>query len=600
MSIQTLSELFLVAARHKKPDAMLEKRDGAYRPISTDEMVQSVQRMAKALQDLGVGRGDRVALVAENGPHWSVVDFATLCCGGVLVPIYPTLLPDDPEQTRHIANDCGAKVAFVQSRERLEAFMGFRDSLASLEHVILIDEGATASGGYTTFDELLARGEGADPDAFEREARATRPQDLATFIYTSGTTGLPKGVMLTHGNIASNVLSALQMMDIEPEYTALSFLPLSHSFERTVDYIYFYRGVTVAYAESIPAVAQNMQEVRPHVFVSVPRVYEKVQARVYENAQASPVKSKILHWAIGVGREALPYRLRHQKPPGLLGLKLALADKVVFGKIRERLGGRFQFAMSGGAPLGRELAEFFWGAGIAIYEGYGLTETSPVLTVNSPDKVKMGTVGTALPETELHIAGDGEILARGPQIMQGYYNLPDATAEAIDSDGWFHTGDIGQIDDEGFLSITDRKKEIIVNAYGKNVPPAKIENALKTSRFVSQAVALGDKRKFIAALVVPDFEALESWAAKEGIDTSDREALLATEAVHHLYDQEVEAANDKLAHYEEVKAWDLLPVEFSIEGGELTPTQKVKRRVVDEKYREIIDRMYQRADKRGE
>jgi long-chain acyl-CoA synthetase len=343
-----------------------------------------------------------------------------------------------------------------------------------------------------------------------------------------------------------------------------------------------------------------MQEVRPHVFVSVPRVYEKVQARVYENAQASPVKSKILHWAIGVGREALPYRLRHQKPPGLLGLKLALADKVVFGKIRERLGGRFQFAMSGGAPLGRELAEFFWGAGIAIYEGYGLTETSPVLTVNSPDKVKMGTVGTALPETELHIAGDGEILARGPQIMQGYYNLPDATAEAIDSDGWFHTGDIGQIDDEGFLSITDRKKEIIVNAYGKNVPPAKIENALKTSRFVSQAVALGDKRKFIAALVVPDFEALESWAAKEGIDTSDREALLATEAVHHLYDQEVEAANDKLAHYEEVKAWDLLPVEFSIEGGELTPTQKVKRRVVDEKYREIIDRMYQRADKRGE
>ena len=596
MSIKTLSELFLVAAEHKKPDAMLEKRDGEFRPISTEEMVDRVRRLAKALRELGVERGDRVALMAENGPHWPVVDFATLSIGAVLVPIYPTLLPDDPDQTRHIANDCGAKVAFVHGRERLESFLGFRDSLESLEHVVLIQEADEGGGGQITLSDLLTRGEGADPAEFERRAREAEPEDLATFIYTSGTTGLPKGVMLSHWNIASNVVNALQMMDIESDMTSLSFLPLSHSFERVVDYIYFYRGVSVAYAESIAMVGPNILEVKPHVFVSVPRVYEKVQARVYENAQASPLKAKILHWALDVGREALPYRVRKERPPGFLGIKLGLADKLVFGKIRERLGGRFRFAISGGAPLGRELAEFFWGAGIPIFEGYGLTETSPVLTVNSPEKVKLGTVGTAVPDTELRIADDGEILARGPQIMQGYYNLPDATAEAIDSDGWFHTGDIGQIDDEGFLSITDRKKEIIVNAYGKNVPPAKVENALKTSRYISQAVAIGDKRKFIAALLVPDFEALASWAGSEGIDTGDREAFLHDDRVEAMFEREVAEANEKLAHYEEVRAWHLLPEEFSIEGGELTPTQKVKRRVVDEKYRAEIDSMYRKAE----
>ncbi|MDX1632002.1 MAG: long-chain fatty acid--CoA ligase, partial [Thermoanaerobaculia bacterium] len=506
--------------------------------------------------------------------------------------------PDDPEQTEHIANDCGAKILFVHTRERLEAFLKLRDELDAAEEFVLIDDEAEPGDGYRTFEELLEEGTGADPDDFNRQARSAEPDDLATFIYTSGTTGLPKGVMLSHWNIASNVQNALQMMDIEPDQTALSFLPLSHSFERTVDYIYFYRGVSVAYAESIEALGENLMEVRPHLFVSVPRVYEKLLGKIYEGAQASPLKKKLLDWAVDTGRKALPHRLRQESPPGLLGIQLALADKLVFGKVRKKLGGRFEFAISGGAPLGKELGEFFWGAGFPIYEGYGLTETSPVLTVNSPDRVKLGTVGTAVPETKLEIADDGEILARGPQVMQGYYNLPDATAEAIDDAGWFHTGDIGQIDEEGFLSITDRKKEIIVNAYGKNVPPAKVENAVKNSLYVSQAVAIGDKKKMIAALVVPDFDALESWAGSQGISFQDREELLESEQVQKLFEEEIEQANEKLAHYEEVKAWTLLAEEFSIEGGELTPTQKVKRRVIDEKYEEEIDRMYERAEAR--
>ncbi len=594
MAIQTLSELFLMVAGRERADCLQHKVNGKYVPVATAELVASVRALAKSLRDLGVARGDRVALMAENGPHWPTVDFASLCAGAALVPIYPTLLA---EQAAYIAKDSGARVVFVQGRERLDGLLEARAQMPAVERFVAIDAGAALPAGVERLADLVERGRGADADAFAAEARKARPEDLATLIYTSGTTGNPKGVMLTHGNIASNVVSALQRLDIEGEYTALSFLPLAHSFERTVDYIYFYRGCSIAYAESVQTVAQNLGEVRPHVFVSVPRVYEKVLARVQENvAKSSPGKQKIFAWAVGVGRAALPWRLRKESPPGLLGLKLRLADKLVFGKIRERLGGRFKMAVSGGAPLGREVAEFFWGAGVPIYEGYGLTETSPVLTVNTHGAVKLGTVGKAIPGVELKIAADGEILARGPNIMRGYYNNPQATAEVIDGEGWFHTGDIGNLDGEGFLAITDRKKELIVNAYGKNIAPAPIENQLKNSRFISQAVVIGDRRQFLSALLVPDFEALTAWAAREGVATGEPRALIAEPRVRALLAAEVEAVNASLARYEQVRAWELLPAEFTLETGELTPTQKVKRRVILDKYGETIDRLYRETE----
>ena len=592
MSIRTLTELFLVAAGHDKPDCLLHKVNGRYVPISTAELVGRVQRLAAALQAMGVQRGDRVALMADNGPHWPLVDFATLCMGGVLVPIYPTLLP---EGAAYIVHDAGAKVVFVQGRERLDGLLALRKDMPTVEHVVLLDDDGQAGEGHTTLAAVLDRGAGADRASFEATARQATPADLATFIYTSGTTGNPKGVMLTHGNIASNVVDGASCIDVKGEFTALSFLPLSHSFERTVDYIYFYRGCSIAYAESINTVRQNLGEVRPHVFVAVPRVYEKVMAGVLQKA-AGTSKEKIVHWAVGVGRQAVPDLLAGRSPGGLLGLKYALAKKLVFSKIhRDLLGGRFEFAISGGAPLPRDIAEFFWGAGVRIFEGYGLTETSPVLTVNTPRKVKLGSVGTAIPNVQLRIAEDGEILAKGPNIMQGYFNNPEATREVIDADGWFHTGDIGHLDAEGFCFITDRKKELIVNAYGKNIAPAPIENALKASRFIGQAVVIGDRRKFLSALIVPDFEALRPWAESQGITFADDAELVAAPAVRDLIAREIAPVNDKLARYERVQTWDLVPNEFTLEGGELTPTQKVKRRVINTKYKDRIDALYATA-----
>jgi long-chain acyl-CoA synthetase len=596
MAVTTLSELFLKAAGFNKPDCLQYKVGGTYQPVSTAELVDRVRRLAKALEGLGVERGQRVALMSENGPHWPAADFATLCIGGVLVPIYPTLLP---EQATYIVNDCGAEIVFAETVAHLQGFLSHSAELPQVRHFILIKgDPPTSDPRVTTLADLLAGVTSVDAAEFERKARAVQPDDLATFVYTSGTTGQPKGVMLSHRNIVSNVVAAMEVVNLDGKFTALSFLPLSHSFERTVDYCYFHQGCSIAYAESVATVAQNLQEVKPQVFVSVPRVYEKVLSRVQENvASAPPIRQKIFAWAVGVGREAMPWRLKRQSPPGLLGIKLGLADKLVFGKIRERLGGKFQYALSGGAPLAREVAEFFWGAGIPIFEGYGLSETAPVLAVNTPEHVKMGTVGRALPGVTLRIAEDGEILAKGPNIMQGYWNLPEATAEVIDADGWFHTGDIGELDGEGFLRITDRKKELIINAYGKNVAPAPIENALKASRFIGQAVAIGDRRKFLSALLVPDFEVLKPWAEKQGIGTGDVKTMLGDARVRALFSQEVDTVNARLASFEKIVAWELLPAEFTLETGELTPTQKVKRRVVNQKYGDVIERLYAAADK---
>ena len=593
MSVKTLSELFLVAADRDLPDCLMHKVDGAFQSVSTSALVDHVHRLSAVLKKLGVQRGDRVCLMAENGVHWPTIDFGTLCIGGVTVPIYPTMTS---EQAAYVTNDSGAQIIFVQGEERLAGLLGERASMPQIAHYVLID-GESNDPEIVTFRSLLEATEPMPEAEFESQARQVEPDDLATFIYTSGTTGKPKGVMLTHQNISSNADAALERCELQLGWVGLSFLPLSHVFERTVDYVYFLQGVSIAYAESVQAVAQNLSEGNPHIFVSVPRVYEKVLAKVHENvAASSPVKQKIFSWAESVASAALPYRLRREWPPGLLGLKLKVADALVFGKIPARLGTRFRYALSGGAPLSPDLAKFFWGAGIEIYEGYGLSETSPVLTVNAPLMVKLGTVGTAVANTELRFAEDGEILARGPQIMRGYHNLDEATAEAIDDDGWFHTGDIGELDSDGYLKITDRKKEIIVNAYGKNIAPAPIENSLKASRFIEQAVVIGDKRKLLSALLVPNFESLQTWASQKGIVSDNLSNLIATREVKELYSTEVAGVNEKLARYEQIRLWEILPDEFTIETGELTPTQKIKRRVINKKYGDKIEAMYDEAE----
>ena len=589
MSIRTLSDLFAAALRHDKPDCLQHKVAGRYEPISTRQFAERVRRLAKALDRAGVRPGDRVAQMSENGPHWHTIDFAALALGAAHVPIYPTLLPDG---AAYVARDSGARVLFVQGEERLAGLLAVRDRMPSVERVIAIGAAAADEPAVVDFETFLAGGDGVGEEEFAGWLGRARPGDLATLIYTSGTTGDPKGVMLSHGNLASNVVDSGAALALQPGWQALSFLPLAHSFERTVAYIYFYLGISIAYAESVQTVAQNLQEIRPHVFVSVPRVYEKVMARAYENAQnAGGLKAKIFHWAVRVGREHVADRLADRPPT----LRLRIADRLVFSKIRQRLGGRFRMAASGGAPLARDVAEFFWGAGVRIFEGYGLTETSPVLSVNRPGRVKLGTVGPPIANVEIRIAADGEILARGPNIMQGYFGKPEATAEAIDRDGWFHTGDIGHLDPDGFVVITDRKKELIVNAYGKNIAPAPIENDLKASRWISQAVVVGDRRQFLVALVVPDFEALRPWAATQGVAGSNAE-LASHPKVRELIAADVARVNEKLARYEQVRAWAPLDAELTLEAGELTPTMKVKRRVVHAKYAAVLDRLYADAE----
>ncbi len=591
MAIQTLNELFATAARHGKPVHLLRRVDDAWQPISTAAFVADVERLAALLVGFGVRPGDRIALMAENGPHGPAIDFAVLGIGAVLAPIYPTLTS---VQAAYIVRDCGAEVVFVQGADRLAGLLGERHAMPRAQRFVLIGDGDRPPE-ISTLAQLLAATAPMSGAEFERRASAIRPGDLATLIYTSGTTGQPKGVMLSHGNLASNVEASLTCLEFRSDLTALCFLPLSHSFERAVDYMYFLRGVTIAYAESVQTVGRDLLEVRPHVFVSVPRVYEKMLARVRESVAAgSPLRRRIFAWAEDVGRAALPWRLHRRRPPGWLGLRLALADRLVFTKIRSRLGGRFEFAISGGAPLPRDVAEFFWAAGIEIYEGYGLTETSPVLTVNRRAAARLGTVGPAIPGVELAVAADGEVLARGPNVMQGYYNLPQATAEVIDDEAWFHTGDIGSLDADGFLSITDRKKELIVNAYGKNIAPAPIESALKASRFIEQAVVIGDRRQFLSALLVPDFQALGGWAAQHGLASLERSALLAEPEVRRLFEAEVAAVNGGLARFEQIVHFELVPAEFTIQGGELTPTMKVKRRVITEKYADLIESLYRR------
>ncbi|HJP61640.1 MAG TPA: long-chain fatty acid--CoA ligase [Gemmatimonadaceae bacterium] len=596
----TLNQLFFDAAdRFKKPDALQYKKDGAYRSISHAEVLDRVRRLARGLSSLGVRRGDRVGILSENRPEWAIADYACLTAGMTDVPIYPTL---PPEQIAYILKDSGAAAIFVSTREQAEKVRQVRGQLTALKTVISFDEmPGLANMSISELEKRGTQGDNRDTMATYREdALTVKPDDLATIIYTSGTTGEPKGVMLTHDNIFSNVQAARTAIPFGGADTALSFLPLSHIFERMAGhYLMWATGTSIAYAESIDTVPINMQEVKPTIVLSVPRLYEKMYARVLEAALTGGfLKKKIFFWARGVADRWANQKLAGGTPGGLLGWQYGLAQKLVFSKLKTRTGGRLRYFVSGGAPLAPEINKFFFAAGLEILEGYGLTETSPVIAVNTPQNFRIGTVGKAIDGVEIKIASDGEILTRGPHVMKGYYNKPDATREAIDPDGWFHTGDIGELRD-GFLAITDRKKDIIVTAGGKNIAPQPLENKVKTNKYVSQAVMIGDRRKFPSMLVVPNFDQLEKWAMRRNIIWTDRAQLLRMPTIQAKMESEVAKELEGAAHFEVPKKVGLLEHDFSIESGELTPTQKVKRRVIDKNYKTLIDSLYEDAEKIG-
>jgi long-chain acyl-CoA synthetase len=590
----TLTQLFFDAiTQFSKPAALRFKADGVWQDISHAQLQDRVRYTALALQALQLTRGDRVALLSENRPEWAIADYACLTAGLADVPIYPTL---PAEQMVHILNDSGAVALFVSTPEQAAKIARIRPDVPALKTVISFCAPAPV-GCDITLDDFMRQGAAVDsPEraaAWQASALATQPGDLATLIYTSGTTGLPKGVMLTHDNLYSNVFASLPILEPQDDDVALSFLPLSHIFERMVGhYMLFAGGCTIAYAESIDAVAANLAEVRPTILSSVPRIYEKLYARIMEGGNAgSPIKKAIFHWSLQVADEWADAYLAKRTPSAMVAFKYGIAQRLVFSKIKAKLGGRLRVACSGGAPLASTINKFFVAAGLTLVEGYGLTETSPVVSVNRLNNIRVGTVGELVAGVEVMIAADGEILTRGPSVMQGYYRNPEATAEAIDADGWFHTGDIGAMED-GFLRITDRKKDIIVTAGGKNIAPQPIENTVVTNAFVSQAVMLGDKRKFPVMLVVPSWDALLKWTAHKGITSTDRTALLRDPAVLEKMDREVRGEMTGLARFEAPKKIALLESEFTIDGGELTPSLKVKRRVINEKYKGIIDALY--------
>jgi long-chain acyl-CoA synthetase len=596
----TLSQLFIEAVEeHDRPNALQTKVGGAYQPISHRTLADRVRHVAFGLRALGVTPSDRVAILSENRPEWAVADYACLLSRMADVPIYPTL---PAEQIAYILRDSGAVAIFVSTGEQAEKIRSVRADLPALQHVIVFDEDA-ARGGEIRIAALEAKGAAAmTPDAAARlreTALAIEPDQIATIIYTSGTTGEPKGAMLTHGNIASNVSAVIDLLPMGPTDSSLSFLPLSHILERMVDYLMFAAGVSIAYVETMDTIANNMQEVRPTIVVSVPRIYEKINARITDTAmRAGGAKRAIFLWAHEVGDRWTTATLDGGKAGPMLALQHRIADKLVFAKVRAAVGGRLRYFVSGGAPLAIEINRFFFAAGLKILEGYGLTETSPVIAVNTPARLTIGTVGAPIPGVEVKIAGDGEILTRGPHVMKGYFNHPEATAEVIDADGWFHTGDIGTLEN-GLLRITDRKKDIIVTAGGKNIAPQPIENRVKANKYVAQAVMIGDRRKFPLILVVPNFDQLERWAVHKNIAFKDSRDLISNPLAKAKMEREVIGELAEFAHFEKPKKVVLLEQDFTIDSGELTPTLKVKRRTVDRKFRALIDAAYTAEESRA-
>ncbi len=594
--ISTINDLFRRIAAAGNPRAVLWQDEfSQWQPISSDQIYQRVRALAKTFLAWGAQKGDRIALISENRWEWAITDFATLAIGAADVPIYPTLTG---EQIAVLVRDAGCRIAVVSTRQQFDKLSSVR-AQTLLERIVMMD--SPAPEGAIAMSELLA---GADASGAERDpvfdalVTAVQPSDLATLIYTSGTTGEPKGVALTHGNIAANQNYAVADFSFNSTDACISFLPLSHITARALDYVMYNCGAQVAYCSQFDKLPQAMKEVRPTVIVGVPRVYEKIRQAVEQKSSVSPVKKRILAWATRVGTRhgAAVYSGREPSAPAW-----QLARKLVYTKVREAFGGRVKIFISGGAPLGIDTARWFASAGIALWEGYGLTETSPVISLNTPARQRMGSVGAPLPNIELKLAEDGELLVRGPSIFSGYWQKTEANAECFDAEGWFRTGDIAHIDADGFLFITDRKKELLKTSGGKLVAPQPIENKLKNSVLVAQAALVGDKHKFISALISPNFAALEEWARRNGIPVKSRTELVADSQVIALYGALVSEVNGTLANFETLKRFRVVAEEWAQDSGELTPSMKLKRRVITERYAAVIAELYaDEATARGE
>ncbi|HEX9001108.1 MAG TPA: long-chain fatty acid--CoA ligase [Blastocatellia bacterium] len=596
---RTINELFSQAVDRRVGKAVMSyKRDKKWLDITGEQLNERVRSLALGLHQLGVRFGDRVALLAESCPEWSMTDYGILSAGAVNVPIYPTQAVD---QVAFILRNSGARILFVGSNKLLRRIQPALDSLKKQERpqIILFEPARETADNVITLDSLVKRGAeelSKQPKLYEELAGQATPEDIATIIYTSGTTGEPKGVVLTHRNLVSNAQQSGKVFDISDRDVALSFLPLSHVFERTVLYIYLSFGVQICYARGVETVAEDIKEVRPTIVTAVPRLFERIYATINKRAaEATPMQQKIFHRAVEVGREVAILKDQRKSVPWRLSLELKLLDKLVFTKWRAAVGGRIRFFVAGGAALSPELAYIFAGAGITILQGYGLTETSPVVSFNRPMDNRVGTIGPAIPGVRVRIAEDGEILVQGDNVMQGYYELPEETERALQryEDGvWFHTGDIGTMDQDGYIRITDRKKDLIKTSLGKYIAPQPIENMIRTIPMVEQAIVIGNARKFAAALIVPAFDSLRAYAKSLNIETKDYKDLARHPRIIEYFKKKVDEVTRELAPHEKIKKIALLDQEFSVEGGELTPTLKVRRKFVEDKHREVINSLY--------
>lgn len=597
MDEETLARVFWDrVARTPTAPAQQFKRGSEWVTLSWAEEGEIVRDLALGLLALGRQKGDAVALLSGSRVEWSHADFAILSAGCVTVPVYPTY---PPELIAYVINDSQARTLIVEDAVQLAKALEVRDKMPGLAEIVVIADDESVEPQRTVLTWKMLGQLGRDNCEAQRTTLgnrigAGRPDDVATIVYTSGTTGPPKGVVQTHGNHLASLRSVTQAVPVEERWVHLLFLPLAHSFARLEGFLGPFRGLTTAYAESLDTVGENLKETRPHFICSVPRVFEKVYARILAGAEDAPaLKRAIFHWAVSIGRQVSERQQQRQPLPLTLALRRRVADALVFSKLQHALGGRLQFAISGGAPLSKEIAEFFHAVGVLVAEGYGLTETCPALTFNRPSWFKFGSVGQALPGVELKIAGDGEILARGANIAtRGYYKQPQATAAAFEADGWFHTGDIGHIDDDGFLFITDRKKDLIVTAGGMNIAPQNIENLLKSDTLISQAMVYGDRRPYPVALITLNPEELTKFAREHGVLATDPAVVVKDSAVVARVARTVEDRNAHLQSYARIKRFEILPADFTQENGELTPTLKLKRKVVAEKYRAAIENLY--------
>ena len=581
----TINDIFCSAVERNQDRVMLFKQTVKWIPISSRELYRDVIGTARTLAKWGIGKGDRIAILSENRPEWAVADFASLLLGAVDVPIYPTLTE---EQTLAILQDSGARLAFVSTVDQLKKVLAIKNRTA-LEKVVVMDYVGIPEG--IPMHRMMVNQETGRDSEMDARGKSIGPDDLATIVYTSGTTGTPKGAMLTHGNLVSNLSYAPDSFHFAPGQVGISFLPLSHVTARHLDYVLFSCGVTIAYCPSFVLIPHYVREIHPTIFVGVPRVYQKIRDKV-RHETAKGLKRTVYDWALRVGRSHRDEILAGKQPASL---SWKLADSLLYSKIRAGMGGRAQLLISGGAPLGRDLAEWFADVGIRIHEGYGLTETSPVIAINSPQNHRLGTVGQVISNVECRIASDGEIQVRGPSVFKGYWNKPEETRNAFE-DGWFRTGDIGHLDADGFLTITDRKKDLQKTSGGKFIAPQPIELALASNPLVAYAAVFADGRRFAAAVIAPEFPALEDWGQDQGLGSVNRQQLIAHPKVQALYEGIVAEVNENLAQYETIKNFLLVPDEFTVADGQLTASMKMRRRAVEQRYRRQIDAMYGSAE----